>query len=43
MFWDQADISTYLEWLTDAGLVPMWDRVIPEGTSSHALVLARAE
>jgi cyclopropane fatty-acyl-phospholipid synthase-like methyltransferase len=43
MFWDQTDISTYLEWLTDAGLVPLWDRVIPEGSAGHALVLARAE
>lgn len=43
MFWDQADLTTYLDWLTDAGLVPQWDRLIPEGTSGHALVLARAE
>jgi SAM-dependent methyltransferase len=43
MFWDQADLSTYMEWLTDAGLVPLWDRFIPEGTSGHALVLARAQ
>jgi len=43
MFWDQADISTYLEWLMGAGLVPLWDRVIPEGINSHSLVLARAQ
>jgi 2-polyprenyl-3-methyl-5-hydroxy-6-metoxy-1,4-benzoquinol methylase len=43
MFWDQADITTYREWLIDAGLVPVWDRLIPEGPSSHVLVLARAE
>jgi SAM-dependent methyltransferase len=43
MFWDQADLPTYLDWLTKVGLVPLWDRFIPEGTSGHALVLARAE
>jgi 2-polyprenyl-3-methyl-5-hydroxy-6-metoxy-1,4-benzoquinol methylase len=43
MFWDQADHTTYMEWLMDAGLVPLWDRFIPEGTSGHALVLARAQ
>lgn len=43
MFWDQADLATYMEWLMDAGLVPVWDRFIPEGTSGHALVLARAQ
>ena len=43
MFRDQADLTTYVEWPTDAGLGPLWDRFIPEGTSRHALVLARAQ
>jgi hypothetical protein len=32
-----------MERLMDAGLGPLWDRFIPEGTSGHALVLARAQ
>jgi SAM-dependent methyltransferase len=43
MFWDQADLPTYLEWLMDCGLVPIWDRIVPEGTNSHSLVLTRAQ
>jgi SAM-dependent methyltransferase len=43
MFWDQADIATYLDWLIEARLVPLWNRFIPEGASGHVLVLARAE
>jgi hypothetical protein len=31
-----------MEWLMEAGLVPLWDRFMPEGTSGHALVLAQA-
>ena len=42
MFWDHADRETYLRWLTDAGLAPIWDRFIPEGSVGHTLVLARA-
>lgn len=42
MFWDHADRETYLAWLTEAGLVPLWDRIVPEGSSGHTLVLAQA-
>lgn len=43
MFWDHADTSTYLRWLTAARLKPVWHRYIPEGDSGHSLILARAE
>jgi len=43
MFWDHADTRTYLRWLEAAGMTPLWHRLIPEGDSGHALVLARAE
>ena len=42
MFWDHADRDTYLAWLTEAGLVPLWDRFVPEGNVGHTLVLAQA-
>ena len=42
MFWDHADIDTYLHWLGAAQLRPVWHRFIPEGDSGHELVLARA-
>jgi SAM-dependent methyltransferase len=42
MFWDHADRETYLSWLTEAGLAPLWDRFVPEGTAGHTLVLAQA-
>ena len=42
MFWDHADTATYLDWLTAARLTPSWHRYIPEGTSGHSLILARA-
>ncbi len=42
MFWDHADAATYLRWLQEAGLTPIWNRYVPEGTSGHTLVLARA-
>jgi cyclopropane fatty-acyl-phospholipid synthase-like methyltransferase len=42
MFWDHADTPTYLEWLQEAGLTVLWHRVIPDGSSSHTLVLAQA-
>ena len=42
MFWDHADRETNLRWLTQAGLAPVWDRFIPEGTVGHTLVLAQA-
>jgi SAM-dependent methyltransferase len=42
MFWDHADTGTYLRWFEAAGLAPVWHRFIPEGTSGHTLVLARA-
>ena len=43
MFWDHADRDTYLRWLAEAGLAPIWDRFIPEGSVGHTLVLARAD
>ena len=42
MFWDHADRETYLSWLTEARLAPLWDRFVPEGTAGHTLVLAQA-
>lgn len=42
MFWDHADAATYLGWLREAGLAPIWDRFVPEGDSGHTLVLAEA-
>jgi ubiquinone/menaquinone biosynthesis C-methylase UbiE len=42
MFWDHADTATYRRWLQAAGLVPIWDRYIPEGSTGHSLVLAQA-
>jgi len=42
MFWDHADRETYLAWLADAGLAPIWDRFVPEGNVGHTLVLAQA-
>lgn len=42
MFWDHADVNTYLTWFREAGLEPIWNRFIPEGESGHALILARA-
>ncbi len=42
MFWDHADRDTYLAWLTEAGLAPVWDRFVPEGNVGHTLVLAQA-
>lgn len=42
MFWDHADRSTYLAWLTEARLAPIWDRFVPEGDVGHTLVLAQA-
>ena len=42
MFWDHGDTRAYLEWFTDAGLAPRWDRFVPEGNSGHTLILAAA-
>src|SRR6266480_3477717 len=42
MFWEHADVATYLDWMQGAALKPIWNRFIPEGTSGHALVMARA-
>lgn len=42
MFWEHADTDTYLHWLQDADLVPVWHRYIPEGSVGHSLILARA-
>lgn len=42
MFWDHADRETNLAWLAEAGLLPLWDRFVPEGNVGHTLVLAQA-
>lgn len=42
MFWDHADTAAYLRWLAAAGLAPVWHRYVPEGSSGHSLILARA-
>jgi len=42
MFWDHADVGTYLRWFEATRLEPVWHRYIPEGSSGHTLVLARA-
>jgi SAM-dependent methyltransferase len=42
MFWDVAGTADYLHWLAAARLTPLWHRYIPEGTSGHSLILARA-
>ena len=42
MFWDHADTATYLRWLQESQLTPIWSRYIPEGNSGHTLVLAEA-
>jgi SAM-dependent methyltransferase len=41
MFWDHVDAGTYLDWLAESSLHPVWHRTIPEGSASHTLVLAR--
>lgn len=43
MFWDHADTATYLRWLTQAHLTPLWDRYVPDADSGHTLTLARAQ
>ena len=42
MFWDHTDTATYLRWLPEAQLTPIWDRFVPEGDSGHSLILAQA-
>jgi cyclopropane fatty-acyl-phospholipid synthase-like methyltransferase len=42
MFWEHAGLGSYLSWLDEAGLAPIWDRYVPEGQSGHSLILARA-
>jgi SAM-dependent methyltransferase len=42
MFWDHADAATYLDWLEQAGLRPIWHRYVPEGKVGHVLVLAQS-
>lgn len=42
MFWDVAGTADYLHWLAAARITPLWHRYIPEGTSGHSLILARA-
>ena len=41
MFWDHADVDTYLSWLRNDGFELLWHRYIPEGDAGHTLVLAR--
>jgi hypothetical protein len=43
MFWDHTDDATYLSWFTEAGLIPQWNRFVPEGESGHTLVLAQRQ
>jgi 2-polyprenyl-3-methyl-5-hydroxy-6-metoxy-1,4-benzoquinol methylase len=43
MFWDHADTDTYLAWLAQAGLEPLWHRYVPEGASGHTLLLAQRQ
>jgi SAM-dependent methyltransferase len=43
MFWDHAGTGSYLGWLEQARLTPLWDRFVPEsGGPGHSLILARA-
>ena len=42
MFWDHADTASYLQWLAEAGIRPLWHRFVPEADGGHTLVLARA-
>ena len=42
MFWEHAGLGSYLSWLDEARLAPIWDRYVPEGQSGHSLILARA-
>ena len=43
MFWDHAGTGSYLGWLEQAGLTPLWDRFVPESEGAgHSLILARA-
>jgi SAM-dependent methyltransferase len=42
MFWEHAGTGSYLDWLEEAGLTPVWDRFVPEGDAGHSLILARA-
>jgi 2-polyprenyl-3-methyl-5-hydroxy-6-metoxy-1,4-benzoquinol methylase len=41
MFWEHAEIDTYLAWLRDDGFDVLWHRFVPEGDTGHELVLAR--
>ena len=42
MFWEHAETGSYLGWLEEARLAPLWDRFVPEGQAGHSLILARA-
>ena len=42
MFWEHAGAGSYLGWLGEAGLAPVWDRYVPEGRSGHTLILAQS-
>jgi SAM-dependent methyltransferase len=43
MFWDHAGTGSYLGWLQEARLTPLWDRFVPEAEGAgHSLILARA-
>ena len=40
MYWSHPDITTFRQWMSDAGLAIEWERFIPEGDGGHTLVLA---
>jgi hypothetical protein len=43
MFWDHAGTESYLGWLEQARLTPLWHRFVPESErAGHSLILARA-
>jgi cyclopropane fatty-acyl-phospholipid synthase-like methyltransferase len=43
MFWEHAGTDSYLGWLAEARLTPLWDRFVPEGEAGgHSLILAWA-
>jgi hypothetical protein len=43
MSWEHAATGSYLRWLEQARLTPLWDRFVPEGEGGgRSLILARA-
>lgn len=41
MWWSQADVDTYRQWLDQAGFQVIREEFVPEGTSGHSLFWAR--